>query len=64
MKSCPSCRTTVEASVAMGHFDINKICEDVFCELFKLEVDLGAKPGVTTDQSKRMKELKREFRKP
>ena len=25
----------VEASVAMGHFDINKICEDVFCGIFK-----------------------------
>ena len=25
----------VEASVAMGHFDINKICEDVFCAIFK-----------------------------
>ena len=48
----------------MGHFDINKICEDAFFELFKLEVDSGAKPGVTTDQSKRMKELKREVRKP
>jgi len=25
----------VEISVAMGHFDINKICEDVFCGIFK-----------------------------
>lgn len=25
----------VEASVAMGHFDVNKICEDVFCGIFK-----------------------------
>ena len=25
----------VEASVAMGHFDVNKICEDVFCGLFR-----------------------------
>lgn len=25
----------VESSVAMGHFDINKICEDVFCTIFK-----------------------------
>ena len=25
----------VEASAAMGHFDINKICEDVFCGVFK-----------------------------
>lgn len=25
----------VETSVAMGHFDINKICEDVFCAIFK-----------------------------
>ena len=25
----------VETSVAMGHLDINKICEDVFCRLFK-----------------------------
>ena len=25
----------VESSVAMGHFDINKICEDVFCGIFK-----------------------------
>jgi len=25
----------VETSVAMGHLDINKICEDVFCGLFK-----------------------------
>lgn len=25
----------VEASVAMGHFDINKICEDVVCGLFR-----------------------------
>ena len=25
----------VEASVAMGHFDINKICEDTFCGIFK-----------------------------
>lgn len=25
----------VETSVAMGHFDVNKICEDVFCGVFK-----------------------------
>lgn len=25
----------VETSVAMGHFDINKICEDVFCGVFR-----------------------------
>lgn len=25
----------VESSVAMGHFDLNKICEDVICGLFK-----------------------------
>ena len=25
----------VEISVAMGHFDINKICEDLFCGVFK-----------------------------
>lgn len=25
----------VEASVAMGHYDINKICEDVFCGVFR-----------------------------
>ena len=25
----------VEASVAMGHFDVNKVCEDVFCNIFK-----------------------------
>ena len=25
----------VEASVAMGHFDLNKICEDVLCGIFK-----------------------------
>lgn len=25
----------VESSVAMGHFDINKICEDVICGLFR-----------------------------
>ena len=25
----------VESSVAMGHFDINKICENVFCGVFK-----------------------------
>ncbi|MEQ8837260.1 MAG: SMEK domain-containing protein [Lacipirellulaceae bacterium] len=25
----------VESAVAMGHFDINKICEDVFCGIFK-----------------------------
>ena len=25
----------VETSVAMGNFDINKVCEDVFCGLFK-----------------------------
>ena len=25
----------IEASVAMGHFDINKICEDVVCGLFQ-----------------------------
>lgn len=25
----------VETSVSMGHFDINKICEDVFCNIFK-----------------------------
>ena len=28
-------RQEVEASVAMGHFDINRICEDVFCGIFK-----------------------------
>jgi len=28
----------------------------------KMEVDTGSKPGVTTDQSKRMKELEREVR--
>ena len=25
----------VEASVAMGHYDINRICEDVFCGVFR-----------------------------
>lgn len=25
----------VEASVAMGHFDTNKICEDLFCPIFR-----------------------------
>ena len=30
--------------------------------IHKMEVDSGAKPGVTSDQSKRMKELERENR--
>ena len=47
----------VEASVAMSHFDINKICEDLFCPIFKelygfenlrnLNEDLGPNyPGI------------------
>ena len=33
-------RQEVEISVAMGHFDLNKICEDVVCGLFKELYDL------------------------
>lgn len=40
----------VELSVAMGHFDINKICEDVVCGIFKELYRLAALRNLNEDE--------------
>lgn len=42
----------VEISVAMGHFDINKICEDVFCGIFRELYDLTDLRNLNEDEQK------------
>ena len=42
----------VEVSVAMGHFDINKICEDVFCGVFKELFDFKNLRNLNDDEKK------------
>ncbi|MBT3022048.1 MAG: SMEK domain-containing protein [Candidatus Thiodiazotropha sp. (ex Lucina aurantia)] len=42
----------VEISVAMGHFDINKICEDVFCGIFKELYGLENLRNLNEDEKK------------
>lgn len=40
----------VETSVAMGHFDINKICEDLFCGIFKELYELENLRNLNADE--------------
>jgi len=42
----------VEASTAMGHFDLNKICENVFCGLFRELYDLRGLRNLNSSESK------------
>jgi len=42
----------LEISVAMGHFDINKICEDVFCGLFREIYGFNELRNLNADEKK------------